>query len=110
MKRIILAVLLVTGITAACSAQTSTTTTTTTSHTYRYYPDVNVYYEPSSSNYWYWDQSTNAWVSGTTLPDNVSVTKHKYKTFNYTGTDPWRDEDIIKKYKTKNGKTKTKTK
>lgn len=105
-----LAVVMMAGMAIASSAQT-TTTTTTTSHTYWYYPDVNVYYEPSSSNYWYWDEPTSKWVTVTTLPDNISVTKHKYKTFKYTGTDPWQDEDIVKKYKVKkNGKVKTKSK
>ncbi|MDB5231096.1 MAG: hypothetical protein JWN76_1901 [Chitinophagaceae bacterium] len=108
MKKILFVALLVTGFAFTSSAQTTTTTTTTT-HRYYYYPDANVYYEPSSSNYWYYDEPSTKWVTVRTLPSGINVAKRKYKTFNYIGTDPWKDEAFAKKYKVKkNGKVKTK--
>jgi hypothetical protein len=95
----------------SASAQVTTTTTTTTTHKYYYYPSSNVYFDESSGNYWYWDNSSSGWSMVQTLPSTITLVQtHRYP-IHYMGDDPWKNNATDKrKYKAKDGKSKTKDK
>lgn len=121
MKKIMFSMLLC-GAMFAASAQdtnnnnnnssTTTTTTTTTTHKYYYYPSSNVYFDESTGNYWYRDNSTSQWSMTQQLPSTVTVTNTERRPVTYTGEDPWKNNNMdMKKYKTKkNGTVKMKPK
>ncbi|MDB5200495.1 MAG: hypothetical protein JWO92_2458 [Chitinophagaceae bacterium] len=109
MKKILF-LLLICGSIFSASAQTTTTTTTTTTHKYYYYPTSNVYFDELSGNYWYWDNTSSAWSMTQTLPATITVVETQRYPVTYTGDDPWKNNAAdIKKYKSKNGKEKVKT-
>ena len=111
MKKILF-VLLICGAMFSASAQTTTTTTTTTTtHKYYYYPSSNVYFDQPSGSYWYWDNSSNQWSMTQSLPTTITLVQTERKPIHYKGDDPWKNNATDKqKYKSKNGKEKTKDK
>lgn len=66
-----------------------------------YYPSSNIYYNESTSEYWY--NSGNKWVLVKTLPGSIVIEEHPAKyTVYYNGADVWKDNDTHKtKYKIK---------
>jgi hypothetical protein len=114
MKQIILAFVLFVAFGSTLKAQETRTTTTTTTQRirYYYYPSSNIYYNPSTGDYWYYDDGTTAWVDVKTLPSTITITKSPKYTVYYNGTDVWKDNSMHqKKYKIKsNGVVKAKPK
>lgn len=96
--------------------QTTTTTTTSTQPQqqtmYYYYPSSNVYFNPTTSEYWYYDTGNSNWVQAKDLPSTVTLVKDPSYQVYYSGTDVWKDNaEHVKKYKvSKDGKTKEKPK
>jgi hypothetical protein len=94
---------------SAVKAQDTSTTTTTTTTTHAakqmqfyYYPSSNVYYDPTSKNYWYWDNTGSQWTSVTELPSTIQLEKTNRVIVYHNGTDVWKDNTThLKKYKTK---------
>jgi hypothetical protein len=113
MKQIILALMLFVAFGSSMKAQEPAKVTTTTQRIrYYYYPSSNVYYNPTTGDYWYYDNGTTAWVDVKTLPTTITITKTPRYTVYYNGTDVWKDNAVHeKKYKTKsNGVVKAKPK
>jgi len=119
MKKMIASIFALVFLTAAYAQvpppQTTTTQTTTTvttqPHQYVYYPSLNVYYDPTSGNYWYQAPGATEWTTTQTLPTTVVVEKTTPQVqITYTGTDPYKNNAVdIKKYKIKkNGAVKIK--
>ena len=78
---------------------------------YYYYPSSNVYYNPVTNEYWYYDGGTTTWMEVKTLPSGITITKMPKYTVYYNGADVWKDNATHKKkYKVKNGAVVTKTK
>ncbi len=108
MKKILF-LLLVCGSMLSATAQTTTTTTTTTTHKYYYYPSSNVYFDESSGNYWYWDNTSSSWSMTQTLPSTITVMQTQRRPIMYKGDDPWKNNAAdMRKYKSKKGKEKMK--
>lgn len=122
MKKVLLS-LFVCGCVLSASAQVPTTTTTTTQvpgtsttvtttdHKYVYYPSTNVYYDPTSGNYWYQNTGATEWTQTQTLPSTITIEKTTPQVeVLYNGTDPYKNNAMdIKKYKVKkNGAVKIK--
>ena len=118
MKKILVLCLCFFAYTAVKAQDTTTTTTTTTTHhqakqmQFYYYPSSNVYYDPTSKNYWYWDDASSQWTSVAELPTTVHLVKTDKVTVYHSDPDVWKDNAThLKKYKTKkNGTTKAKGK
>ena len=110
MKKIILAIALLLAIGSSVSAQTTTTTTTTTRTRYYYYPSSNVYFNPTTNEYWYYDDGTTNWTLVKALPATITLGKTPRYTVYYDGADVWKDNAAHKqKYKVKkNGELKAK--
>ena len=107
MKKIMLAACLSFSI---CNAMAQTTTTRTTRTKYYYYASSNVYYNPETTEYWYYDSPRTAWTEVKTLPATITVMDNDRNTIYYSGTDPYANNPAdIKKYKVKrNGTVKIK--
>ena len=70
-----------------------------------YYPSSNVYYNTSTSEYWYYDQPTVKWVEVKTLPTTITIEKTPRYTVYYKDQDVWKDNPVhVKKYKGKKDK------
>jgi len=118
MKKILATFALCLGV--SCSAlmaqdTTTTMTTTTTSHNanrmrFYYYPSSNIYFDPTNSDYWYYDNATSQWVSATKLPGTIHLIKTGRVMVYHNDADVWKDNpQHLKKYKTKkNGQIKAK--
>ena len=112
MKKFICALSLLIGL--ACSTQVIGQVNqmqSTERVRFYYYPSSNVYYNPTTNEYWYYDKPTTKWVEVTTLPTTITVTKTPRYTIYYKGEDVWKDNAMHqKKYKAKGVKIKTKGK
>src|SRR5258705_13130665 len=65
---------------------------------YYYYPSTNVYYNPVTNEYWYYDDPTTAWLTVRTLPTTVVVNKNTRRYVVYhNNKDPWRENAMDKK-------------
>ena len=106
MKKIILGLVFLFAIAGASKISAQETQKVT----FYYYPSSNVYYNVSASDYWYYDEATNAWVEVKTLPTTFTLEKAPRYTVYYNGTDVWKDNaEHVKKYKVKdNGELKEK--
>jgi hypothetical protein len=109
MKRILFGLMLLFVTATKLSAQT-----TDVKVKYWYYPAQNVYYNETTSDYWYYDNATKTWEMGKTLPATYTpivegVTRYPIY---YKGSDVWKLNNSHKvKYKVKkNGTVKTKVK
>jgi hypothetical protein len=99
MKKIILGFILLFAIAGASRISAQETQKVT----FYYYPSSNVYYNVSVSDYWYYDEATNAWVEVKTLPTTITLEKAPRYTVYYNGKDVWKDNTAhVKKYKVKN--------
>lgn len=83
----------------AANAQTDTA-----SIDYRYYPEVNVYFNPKTRTYSWFDQNSATWTTGVQLPASLKVRNEAtFNTIRYPGTDIWSaNPDHIKIYGNKN--------
>lgn len=114
MKKVLF-VLLASGFMFTASAQVDSsmksTTTTTSTHKYYYYPGNNTYYDEPSNTYWYRDSASSQWMSRQDVPTTWEQSDTTRYLIDYTGNDPWtNNESDLKKYKAKdNGKIKMKT-
>lgn len=64
---------------------------------YRYYPQSNVYFDPSAKKYTY--LTGGRWITGLTLPNTIRLTG-SFNDFDFDGDDPWKDNKNHKeKYK-----------
>ena len=105
MKKILFASLFVLGAFASASAQNNYPNERygqRSMEEYYYYPDDNVYYNPYSSNYIYYDQ--NRWCSGASLPRNFRFNSSGLRVnINYGGNSIWRLNDShIRQYRNHN--------
>jgi hypothetical protein len=77
-----------------------------------YYPSSNVYFNPATNDYWYYNDSTTTWVTAKELPTTIVLEKTPVYTVYHNDADVWKDNaEHIKKYKvSKNGKVKEKPK
>jgi hypothetical protein len=58
-------------------------------HNYYFYPQANVYYEPSSRMYWH--QRNGVWVRVNVLPSTIIINgTPRYEVW-YDGTEVWRE-------------------
>ena len=104
MKRIVLALalLLALGSSTRLIAQE-------TRVRFYYYPENNIYYNPTNSEYWYYDDVSATWTQVKTLPTTIVLTKSPRYTVYYNGEDVWKDNSMhMKKYKGKKGEVKAK--
>ena len=105
MKKILLASLLVLGVFVTASAQgyyPNERYGQGSMDEYYYYPEDNVYYNPYSNNYIYYDQ--NRWCSGTNLPRYFRFNNSGLRvTINYRGNSIWRlNDNHIRQYRNHN--------
>jgi len=109
MKKILLALTLV-GSLAVCAQQQPPPPPAKVK--FYYYPSSNIYYNPATNEYWYYDNPTVTWMEVRELPPTITFTKTPKYTVYYNGQDVWKDNATHKKkYKAKdNGTTKTKQK
>lgn len=106
MKKIILGLVFLFAIVGASKISAQETQKVT----FYYYPSANVYYNVTATDYWYFDEATNAWVEVKTLPATITLEKTPRYTVYYNGKDVWKDNpDHVKRYKVKdNGELKEK--
>jgi hypothetical protein len=104
MKKIILPLIIATLSFGAAVAQTDSSRSTTG---YRYYPEANVYFNPGSNQYSWYDSGTSTWTTGATLPSSVKITnRNKYNSIQYKGSDVWSaNADHRKMYTPNNNNT-----
>jgi hypothetical protein len=113
MKRIFLALSLLfalgTSIRAFAQQPVPQPVTKETRTTFYYYPQSNIYYNPGSTEYWYYDDVSATWTQVKELPTTIVLTKTPRYTVYYNGSDVWKDNaEHMKKYKGKKGETKAK--
>ncbi|RYY72167.1 MAG: hypothetical protein EOO13_00495 [Chitinophagaceae bacterium] len=67
---------------------------------YRFYPEVNVYFNPNTKTYSWFDQNRSSWTTGIQLPLSMKVKdENTFNTIRYEGTDVWSaNADHIKIY------------
>jgi hypothetical protein len=67
---------------------------------YYFYPEANVYYNPQTKTYSWFDQSRASWTTGIQLPLAFKIKdENKFNTIKYPGTDIWvANPDHIKIY------------
>ncbi|HEV8285790.1 MAG TPA: hypothetical protein VGQ09_15860 [Chitinophagaceae bacterium] len=97
MKRIILALALLfaLGNTTKLAAQEAKIR-------FYYYPSSNIYYNPATNEYWYYDDVSTTWMEVKTLPTTITITKTPRYTVYYNGNDVWKDNAVhVQKYKVK---------
>jgi hypothetical protein len=106
MKKIILGLVFLLAVAGASKISAQETQKVT----FYYYPSANVYYNVAVSDYWYFDEATNAWVEVKTLPATITIEKTPRYTVYYNGNDVWKDNAAhVKRYKVKdNGELKEK--
>ncbi|RYY48871.1 MAG: hypothetical protein EOO06_08880 [Chitinophagaceae bacterium] len=94
MKKILVAIAFIFSA-AIATAQTETATVS-----YRFYPEVNVYYNPSTKTYSWFDQNRSSWTTGIQLPLSLKIKdENVYNTIKYQGTEIWSSNpDHIKMY------------
>lgn len=70
---------------------------------YRFYPEANVYFNPKTKTYSWFDQGTTKWTTGIQLPLNFKIKNEAtFNTIRYPGTDIWSSNpDHIRTYGTK---------
>src|ERR1700730_1746602 len=91
MKKIIFFLLLVTGIQTTQSLQAQRVK-------YYYYPSSNVYYNPATREYVYYNNST--WTPVRTLPGTIRVEHTRRYMVYHDGPDVWTDnEQHMRKYR-----------
>jgi len=78
--------------------------TDTSAIEYRYYPEANVYFNPGTKTYSWFDQSSSKWTTGIQLPASLRIRNEAtFNTIRYPGTDIWASNpDHIKMYGNKN--------
>jgi len=118
MKKIVMAIALVfaLGSTLTLSAQQPTpqpqpqpTQPQDQQVKFYYYPSSNVYFNPSSEQYWYYDEPNVKWIEVKTLPETITLEKTPVVTVYYNGDDVWKDNAMHqKKYKGKKDEKKDK--
>ena len=107
MKKLIFGLLLMFAISNGASAQTKDSASTK----YWYYPTLNVYYNQTSGNYWYYDEPTTQWTAAKTLPTTYVVTKTSpHYDVTYKGSDVWKENAAHKEQYNKVNKTNTEQK
>ena len=115
MKKLIMGVCVVVGVgfTTQTIAQTVVTTTTTRQGRvkYYYYSDANVYSNPTTGDYWYYDEPTTKWVTVKSLPSTIAVSDADRHEVWYSGDNPYQHNAVdMRRYKVKkNGKIKPKS-
>jgi len=99
MKKIITLLIAVVFTGLAANAQTDSTGTE-----YRYYPEDNIYFNPKTKTYSWFDQSKASWTTGIQLPSSFKIKNEAtFNTIRYPGTDIWAaNPDHIKIYGSKN--------
>ena len=99
MKKILILLIAASFTGFAANAQTDTT-----GINYRYYPEANVYFNPTTKTYSWYDQNTTSWTTGIQLPMSVKIkSENTYNTIRYPGTDVWSSNpDHIKTYGNQN--------
>jgi hypothetical protein len=91
MKKIIIFLVLAIGIQSAESLHAQRVK-------YYYYPSSNVYYNPSTREYVYFNNNT--WTPVTTLPGTIRVQNTRRYMVYHNGPDVWTDnEQHMKKYR-----------
>ena len=91
MKKIIFFLVLAIGIQAAGSLHAQRVK-------YYYYPSSNVYYNPGTGQYVYYENNT--WTPVKTLPTTIRVTHTPRYVVYHNGPDVWMDNPVhVKKYK-----------
>jgi len=100
------------GSSLSLKAQDTTSTTQHQQMKFYYYPSSNVYLNPSTNDYWYYDEGTSTWTSARELPSNITLVKSPRYLVYHNDADVWKDNAAhLKKYKVKkNGEVKTKPK
>lgn len=95
MKKMITLLLAAVLTGTAVQAQTDSTTME-----YRFYPEANVYYNPVTKNYSWFDQNKANWTTGLQLPLSYKIKNEAtFNTIRYPGTDVWASNpDHIKMY------------
>src|SRR6478736_999013 len=95
MKKIITVLLGAVLTATAVNAQTDSTAIE-----YRFYPEANVYYNPVTKNYSWFDQNKASWTTGLQLPLSMKIKNEAtFNTIRYPGTDIWSSNpDHIKQY------------
>ncbi|RYD78512.1 MAG: hypothetical protein EOP53_11090 [Sphingobacteriales bacterium] len=85
--------------------------TDTTGIDYRYYPESNIYFNPQTKTYSWFDQTKASWTTGVQLPSSMQIKNEKsFNTIKYPGTDIWiANPDHIKTYGNKNNPALPKT-
>lgn len=64
---------------------------------YRYYPEANVYYNPTARLYTF--LNGGRWITRNSLPNTIRL-EGNYRDFDFEGDDPWRENSKHKeKYK-----------
>jgi hypothetical protein len=112
MKKIIMAIALLFAIGLTLSAQQPTPQPTQPTQQdqqtkFFYYPSSNIYYNPTTSQYWYYDEPTTKWMEVKTLPETITVEKTPVVIVYYSGEDVWKDNATHqKKYKGKKDEKK----
>jgi len=107
MKRIILALALLFAL--GSSTRVFAQAPQETRVRFYYYPSSNIYYNPTNTEYWYYDDVSATWTQVKELPSTVVVTKSPRYTVYYNGEDVWKDNAThMKKYKGKKDETKAK--
>jgi len=106
MKKVILGLVFLFAIVGASKVSAQETQKVT----FYYYPSSNVYYNVAATDYWYYDETTSAWVEVKELPATITLEKTPRYTVYYTGKDVWKENaEHMKKYKVKgNGELKEK--
>jgi hypothetical protein len=97
------------------SAQQAGTTTSSGSNAqqlrFYYYPGSNVYYNISSGNYWYHDDTAGKWKSVPELPASIKLVKSPRFSVYHSNADVWMDNpEHLKKYKVKRDDNEIKVK
>ena len=92
------------------SAQQSDTSATKHQMKFYYYPSLNIYYDPTAEDYWYYDESNSNWTSVKQLPSSVTLVRSPRYLVYHNDADIWKDNaEHLKKFKVKkNGEIKTK--
>lgn len=66
---------------------------------YYYYPSSNVYLDPATHNYWYFNDSAANWVTTQQLPPSINLKGQRRYALYYQGMDVWKDNALhSKKY------------
>src|SRR5436190_11728815 len=111
MKKIVFALVLVFALGTAfrASAQQEQQKQDQQKVTFYFYPSSNIYYNVSTGEYLYFDESSTKWITVKALPTTITVVKMPVDTVYYNGPDVWKDNaEHQKKYKEKKDEMKKK--